>query len=272
LTPLSCDRVDYEGGQGLCVTQAKTLFGSTRGLVFDKQFHVLHTVQLTGIPSRVRVSPDGRFGAATNFVSGDSYATLGFSTRTDVIDMASGVVLFDLEKVQVRRDGQVIQGTDFNFWGVSFAADGRDFYATLGTGGSTYLIRGDLTTRQATVLRAGVECPSLSPDGRRIAFKMRNPGPVITWRVSVLDVATMADHPVADSRNVDDQVEWLDNDTVMYGRPSNPKDSAAATQAAPGVPATSTGSVSTDTWTVPADGSGSPKLVVPGAWSAVPIR
>jgi hypothetical protein len=90
--------------------------------------------------------------------------------------------------------------------------------------------------------------------------------------VSVLDVATMADHPVADSRNVDDQVEWLDNDTVMYGRPSNPKDSAAATQAAPGVPATSTGSVSTDTWTVPADGSGSPKLVVPGAWSAVPIR
>jgi hypothetical protein len=241
-------------------------------MIFDSQFRVLHTVQLAGIPSRVRVSPDGSHGAVTDFVSGDSYATLGFSTRTELIDMGTGAVLFDLEKLQVRRNGKVIQAADFNFWGVTFAGDGQHFHATLGTGGRTYLIQGDLTTRQATVLRADVECPSLSPDGRRIAFKKRNPGPVITWRLSVLDLSTLVDHPVAETRNVDDQVEWLDNQTLIYGSPSNPKDTAAAAQAAPGVPATSTGSVSTDTWTVPADGKGAPKLLVPGSWSTVAVR
>ena len=43
----------------------------------------------TGMPSRARVSPDGRYGAVTLFVTGHAYADRGtFSTQTTLIDMA----------------------------------------------------------------------------------------------------------------------------------------------------------------------------------------
>ena len=86
--------------------------------MFNADFKELHRVALTGLPSRARVSPDGRYGAVTTFVTGDSYATVGtYSTRTDIIDMRTGTVLFDLEKLVVTRNGKPFQATDFNFWG-----------------------------------------------------------------------------------------------------------------------------------------------------------
>ena len=54
---------------------------------------------------------------------------------------------------------------------------------------------------------------------------------------------------LAETRNVDDQVAWLDDSTIIYGLEN--ADSPA----------------STDTWAVPADGSGAPRLLVAGAWS-----
>ncbi len=42
------------------------------------------------------------------------------------------------------------------------------------------------------VLRTGVECPSLSPDGTRLAFKKRIAEPS-EWRLAVLDLATLQD-------------------------------------------------------------------------------
>jgi hypothetical protein len=266
LSSLHCDRVDFEGGRGLCLRRATNFLGSTEATVFDDHLRSLRTVELSGYPSRARVSPNGRYGATTTFVSGDSYATMGqFSTRTDIIDLSSGRVLFNLEKLDVSKDGQPFRAADFNFWGVTFANDGHTFYATLGTGGATYLLKGDLATRQAVVLASGVECPSLSPDGTRIAFKARNPGSVVTWRVSVLDLATMQSHPLAETRDVDDQPAWLNNNTVMYGLVEN------SSGAAPGVlPALTTGgSIPTDTWATPANGSGTPQLLVRGAWSTV---
>src|SRR6202042_1123993 len=142
LSSLHCDRVDFEGGRGLCLRRATSFFGSTEAVVFDNHFRTLHTVELSGYPSRTRVSPDGRYGATTTFVSGDSYATMGqFSTRTDIIDLSSGRVLFDLEKLKVSKAGQPFRAADFNFWGVTFADDGHTFYSTLSTGGTNYLIR-----------------------------------------------------------------------------------------------------------------------------------
>jgi hypothetical protein len=271
LSSLRCDRTDFEGGVGLCLTRSTSLFGSTRAIIFDDHFRILHTVELSGYPSRARVSPDGRYGATTTFVSGDTYATLGqFSTRTEIIDLASGRILFSLENLTVTRDGQTSRAVDFNFWGVTFAGDGHTFYATLGTGGSTYLIKGDLTTRHAVVLRSGVECPSLSPDGTRIAFKARNPGPVVSWRLSVLDLATLKSYPLAETRDVDDQPAWLDNNTVIYGLVTNPSNLSAPSATQSVLPALTTGgSIPTNTWEVPADGSGSPHMLVAGAWSTV---
>jgi hypothetical protein len=38
-----------------------------------------------------------------------------------------------------------------------------------------------------------------------------------TWRLHVLDLTTMQDRALGETRSVDDQAEWLDNSTVLYG-------------------------------------------------------
>jgi high-affinity iron transporter len=271
MTSLSCDRVDFEGQVGLCLNRPTSgLLIQTSATVFNAHFKVLHQVALTGLPSRARVSPDGRYGSVTTFVTGDSYAAAGtYSTRTDIIDMQTGTVLFDLSQLAVTRDGKPFSSTDFNFWGVTFANDGRHFYATLGTGGQTYLIEGDLTTRRATVIASNVECPSLSPDNTRIAFKQRLPGPGVAWRLSVLDLATLQVRHLAETRSVDDQVEWLNNTTVLYGVLADPS-IAALNPLSPSTPSIANGApLVTDTWSIPADGSGTPRLFTSGAWSEV---
>jgi hypothetical protein len=271
-TPLQCDRVDYAAGRGICLRlDPQSLTVKSTATVFDDRFHRVATLHLPGYPSRARVSPDGRLGATTEFVSGDSYADVGFSTRTNIIDLRTGAVVLDLEKLTVRRDGDVIQAVDFNFWGVTFAKESRRFYATLGTGGHTYLVQGDVVTKEATVLRDGVECPMLSPDNTKIAFKQRVPGSTVTWRVAVLDVVTLADHPLAETRDIDDQPQWLDDDTVMYGL-TRPIDLGGA-WVPPGLPLIASGTrVPADTWAVPADGSGTPRRLLEGSWSADPVR
>ena len=277
VTSLKCDRVDFNVDRGIClIRDLQGVATTTRAIVFDSQFRPVKTVDLAGYPSRTKVSPDGRWGATTTFVNGDSYATLGsFSVRTDIIDLHEGDIAFDLEKLTVRRDGEVFQNPDFNFWGVTFASDGRTFYATLGTGGGTYLVKGDLVTREATVVRPDVECPSLSPDNRLIAFKKRltGSGQVGTWRLSVLDLATMSERPLAEGRNVDDQAAWLDDHTVLYGLISDPDQAAEIQRGTPGLsPLLSGAGLATDTWTVPADGSGEPQMLRPGSWSTSVVR
>jgi hypothetical protein len=275
-TSMTCDRVAFESGRGIClVRDLQGVVTTTRAIVFDSRFRPLHTVDLAGYPSRTTVSPDGRWGATTTFVNGDSYATMGaFSVRTNIIDLRAGAIALDLEKLSVRRDGDVIQSPDFNFWGVTFAADNRTFYATLGTGGRTFLVKGDRVTHEAEVVHPDVECPSLSPDNRRIAFKHRisGEGPETVWRLSVLDLATMTEHPLAERSSVDDQAAWLDDDTVMYGLVSDPAAAAEIQRATPGLDPLATGGLATDTWVVPADGSGAPRRLRTGSWSTHVVR
>ena len=189
------------------------------------------------------------------FVSGDSYAPGSFSTRTTVIDTASGESLGDLEQYTVLRDGTPFKALDFNFWGITFASHNR-IYATLGTGGRTYLIEADVDSKRATIRHENVECPSLSPDGTRIAFKKRmaSAGGRLLWRLHVLDLRTGVETALGETRSVDDQAEWLDAGTVTYALPSDSK---------PG---------STDVWSVPADGSGSPANILSAAWSPAFVR
>jgi len=153
--------------------------------------------------------------------------------------MDSGAHLVDLEHFSVWQNRKQVQSPDHNFWGVTFdPADSGHFFATLGTGGHTYLVEGDVATRTVKILRDGVECPSVSPDGKRIAFKQRVSGGGVLdvkWRLSVLSLDSLADHPLAETRNVDDQAEWLDDATVLY-------------------------SVESDIYAVAADGSGAPRL------------
>ncbi|HET9773306.1 MAG TPA: hypothetical protein VFS16_20610 [Acidimicrobiia bacterium] len=253
ITRYPCRRVAMAAGRGLCLAeQQDDPFGSPyEARIFGPDFATVGALPLAGLPSRARVSSDGRYGAATVFVTGDSYAPTTFSTRTTLFDLAAGTSLGDLESFTATNGGKRFQSVDFNFWGVTFApADSNRFYATLGTGGHTYLIEGDVAGRTVRVLRDGVECPSVSPDGARIAFKSRvdggGLGGDVKWRLSVLSLDTLAEHPLAETRNVDDQAEWLDDGTVLYGLES-------------------------DTWAVPADGTGSPRLFASRADSLVVV-
>jgi hypothetical protein len=267
-TPLKCERVAYAGGRGICLSgNGGSLFSSTRAIVFNSDFESIFTIPLPGYPSRTQVSRNGEYGATTDFVSGDSYASAGFSTRTYIINLQTGKILFDLEQMPVYRNGNRIDSVNFNFWGVTFAPDNKHFYATLGSGNDTYLVRGDVNTQVATVLLSGIECPSLSPNGKQIAFKYRNPGATVTWRLSVLNLATMRSHPLAETRDVDDQAAWLNNSTVAYSLGETGTASAGSSS---GISAISAGaSIGTDTWTVPANGMGQPRLLLKGSWSVV---
>lgn len=219
VTPLQCDRVYYAGARGLCLgATAKRTYVAR---VFDEHFTTLHTLPLTGAPSRTRLSPDGRRAAFTVFDEGHSYADGVFSTRTTIVDTMAGTAIGELESWTVTRDGAPFKNADFNFWGVTFAPDGNTFYATLRTKGSAYLIEGNVDARTATVLLQGAECPSLSPDRARVAFKKRLGGAGGWWQLSLYDLSTHAVRALSgDSESVDDQVEWLDAANLIYFRPN----------------------------------------------------
>jgi hypothetical protein len=242
---LACERVYFAAGHGLCLSTAETGIDYT-ATFFDSSLKPLHELPIAGLPSRARVSPDGRYGAITVFVNGHAYLSNGgFSTVTTIVDMYSGRELANLESFAVSEDGHPVDAVDFNFWGVTFAKDSNRFYATLRTKGHYYLVEGNVRQRTMRILRDRVECPSLSPDGTRIAYKSRI-GDENRWRLKVLDVATLRAHPVAEKRAIDDQVEWLDDSTLIY-------------------------SDGLDVYTVPADGGGAPRLVVRDATSPVSL-
>ncbi|WP_329182580.1 TolB family protein [Streptomyces sp. NBC_01477] len=243
---VTCLRFYAAGGTGICLQAERgAVNDSYRALVLDSRLRTTRRVDLAGIPTRARVSPSGRMAAWTVFVGGDSYAGTNFSTRTSILDTRTGALQPTLEDYAVTRDGKRVRAADVNFWGVTFADD-THFYATMATGGRTYLIRGDVRARTAVTLRENVECPSLSPDGTRIAFKKRVKGlPAdAPWRLYVLDLATLRDHPTAETRSVDDQAVWTDDHTLAYSMP---------------------GDYGSDLYTVPADGSPAPTLLAPSA-------
>ena len=223
VTPLQCDRVYYAGTRGLCLTAVteKPGVASYVARIFDEHFSQLKTFTLTGPPSRTRLSPDGRRAAFTVFDEGHSYADGVFSTRTTIVDTIAGTAIGELESWKVTRDGAPFFNKDFNFWGVTFAQDGNTFFATLRTQGSAYLIQGQVDTREARVLMQGAECPSLSPDQSRIAFKKRLGGSGGWWQLSLYDVSTRGVRALSgDTESVDDQVEWLDTSSLIYFRPN----------------------------------------------------
>jgi hypothetical protein len=238
---LACERVYEAGGHGICLWVAASGV-DYRMKVFDARRGTVHEEPLTGLPSRARVSPSGRWGSMTTFVSGDAYTSPGsFSTRTTILDMRTGKAVAGLEQFSVEKDGHTIDSPDFNFWGTTFAHDDDTFYATLATGGKTYLVKGSLRERHMRVIHENVECPSLSPDETRIAYK-KLVGGKGHWRLHVLDLATGRDVALSERRSIDDQVEWLDDGIVLYGD-------------------------GTSVWAARADGTGAPEKVLARAAS-----
>jgi hypothetical protein len=241
----ACQRVYYAGGRGLCLAL------SGQGVeyearIFDERMKTVHELPVEGIPSRARVSRDGRVGSFTTFVTGHSYAASGaFSTRTMLVDLESGEEIANLERFRVIKDGRTFDAPDFNFWGVTFAEDSSRFFATLASGDHHYLVEGDIPSRTVRIRSDGVECPSLSPDGTRIAFKSRIGQD--QWRLEVLDLNSGARVLLGEPRSVDDQPEWLDGGWIAYGRDG-------------------------DVWAVRSDGKGRPRRLLADAESPAALR
>lgn len=253
LTGLHCERVYFAGGRGICISrEVEYLSARTLATFFDNTFRGHVTFRTDGIPSRARVSPDGRHAVLTSFVLGHSYADSDFSTATILLNAETGVSLGNLEEFTVYQNEREIDYPDFNYWGVTFSRDGNTFYATLRFNRTPYLVRGNIQERTIDVLHEGVECPALSPDETRVAFKKM----VATghWQLTVLDLTTFDETPLAETNSVDDQAEWLDNAHVLYGlaNPSPPPLQSL--------------------FVVPADGSGEPALFLQAAASPAVVR
>ncbi|MEU9253453.1 TolB-like translocation protein [Streptomyces sp. NPDC048270] len=247
---LTCRRFHAAAGTGVCLRSAPgALAQDNQAVIVDAELRTLRSFPLAGTPSRARISPSGRFAAWTVFVSGESYGAAFFSTRTAILDTRDWRLDANLEEFAILMDGRQYRAADVNFWGVTFARDDDTFYATLGTADRTHLVRGSISRRTVTALAQNVECPSLSPDETRIAYKKRVRAGASLWREHVMDLGTLREHPLAEKRSVDDQALWLDDGTLAYALPAE------------GAPDT------TDLWTAPADGSGAPRLLAPSASS-----
>jgi hypothetical protein len=251
-TGTACDRVYATAEVMSCLVTERGVVTKYRLDELSTDGSVLQSASVPGIPSRTRLSPDGSLVASTTFVSGHSYMQVGFSTATAIRDVG-GSSHGDLEKFQLNINGKDVAPVDRNVWGVTFVDDNL-FYATVGTGGHTYLVKGDLAARTLTSVRENAECPSVSPDGTHIAYKVANEGDP-HWTFAVLDLATGTQTVLAgETANVDDQAEWLDDDTILYGLPRADE---------PGV---------TDVWTLDTRADATPELLIQQAWSPSVVR
>jgi hypothetical protein len=262
VSTLNCDRVHAAtsgAGRGICLEAKRGALTTYHAHLFDNQLRTTASIDLAGAPSRTRMSADGTLAAITVFVSGHSYSSPGFSTRTSIIDAQSGRLIgADLEQFAVVKDGQPFKASDFNFWGVTFTPDSKSFYATLQTNGQQWLVQGDIAQQRMTVIAPDVECPSLSPDGQRIAFKRRiKPPPQgrVVWQLVVRELASGQESVLSrETRNIDDQVEWLDNREIAYALPDETTPAA------------------TNTFALAIDGNSAPRLLAPLAYSPAVVR
>lgn len=255
---IACDRVAASLTAISCLRSERGIAPSYNARLYDAAGQAQELEwPLPGVPSRTRFSPDGSLVATTSFVTGHAYASIGFSTETVIHRTSDGESLGSLEEWSLIIDGEPSAPVDRNYWGITFVDD-TTFYATVGmtTIGQTYLVKGDIEARTMTSVLESVECPSLSPDGERIAFKRvtSGAGPTVHWTPAIYDIAsgtvTVLD---IESRNIDDQIAWLDDDTLLYGAPNDtPGDS--------------------DIWALAADGASEPRLLIRHAWSPAVIK
>ncbi|WP_456823152.1 hypothetical protein [Cellulomonas sp. P5_E12] len=250
-TDVACDRVDVSGPLASCLRTIAGIATRWEAELLDSDWQPTENWGLPGIPSRTRLSDDATLVATTSFVTGHSYATVGFSTLTE-IHRSDGTSLGNVEDFALTVAGQPFTAADRNIWGVTFVDDDI-FYATAASqsAGQTWLVRGSLSDRTLTSVHDDAECPSISPDGTEVAYKkvVDTVAGQPVWALAVLDLASGDETLLPATRGVDDQAAWLDEDTLLYGLPRAD------------LPGT------TDVWEVDTSADAVPAVLIPGAWS-----
>lgn len=241
---LKCERASYAGGRGICLVRLGGEESKSFVEIFDSNFHVVRRMSVDGAPSRARVSADGRHAALTMFVTGEEDSGESSSAETSIVDLESGKQVVDLETLPLTKKGKPFSSDGLHFSAVTFAADDR-FYASLGSEAASYLVEGSLRDQKLKVIADGVDSPSLSPDGTRLAFR-RVVGGDGNWRLFVLDLRTMKATRLAGNDPIDDQAEWLDDARVAYVNDNK-------------------------LWEVAANGSGRPREILSYAYSPTVI-
>ena len=210
-----CVRVHLAADTGVCVSRDEgtaplfttTFFASINPNVEIKSYP-------SALPSRARISPEGTFSAVTAFVSGGSYEDIGSDTTTIVTidEIDSTRLVRGGNQLEVNADEDKYQVLDAQYWGMSFA-DEDEFYITGFYGDEAEVMHGTLTDMTVEPTGWVGSCPSLSPDDATLVFKEMTPN---GFQLVAVDVESQTTWKLGETRSVDDQVEWLDNDTILY--------------------------------------------------------
>lgn len=252
ITEIDCERVDLNEHRGICLSAAGGLTQTATGRILNQ--NLASTVEFpVNKPSRATVSPSGNIVAWTGFTQGHSYLQAGeFATVTQLISVEEGVAA-DLEfGFQTFWDGVHYLEADRNYWGVTFVDD-NTFYSTMGSAGQTVLVKGDISAGLLEVVYENASCPEISPDGSTIVAKEQRGD---AFQLIAIDVATGQRRDLGETEMVDDQVEWIDEDTIAYARPNS-----SGTDEEPAF----------DIWAVDLDEGSEPRLLIPFADSPAAI-
>jgi hypothetical protein len=209
-----CQRVGSGGGRAVCVWQRASKSAPYVGAVLTAAMHLEHRFVLPGAPESVAVRGDGLVGAFTvgAYVDRDDAPKAApVLTRVYLVDLQTGQPLGGLQQFRLIPNGIWHGRSAPSFADVSFdPAHLNRFYATMTGVGGSYLVLGDYTRRTLTVLRRGGAQFAISPAGTRAAFVA--PG----GRLSVLDLGTLRERALAETRRVEGQPVWLDTRRVAY--------------------------------------------------------
>jgi hypothetical protein len=247
VTDLSCLRLHYAGGRGLCATYDGD--GSSARYVahvFDHRFIRGARIELDGVPTRIRIAPTASVGAITTYAEEETAAGERLASHTRIIDLQTGQSVADLRAFAIDHHSFRPLDGPHDIASIAFE-DGDRFFATVSTASARYLAAGSLSERRLRTLRAGFANEALSPDGRRLAAKRLDEARGF-WRLSVIDLATWAERELPQgTHSVDDQVEWLDDNHLVYHDADGDR---------------------TSLWVVAADGSTAPRVLIKDAYSA----
>ena len=254
ITSLACSRLHYAGGRGLCAVQEQSVGSGTTtnvAYVFDRSATPGRRIALDGIPTRLRVSPNGRVGAITTYAEEESPQGERLVSRTRIVDLLHGNVVADLSDFRLDQVDTPDITDPVDITGLTFERDADRFFATAVTPTERYLMAGSVRERRLSVIRPGIASEAISPDGTNLIAKrlVRERG---FWQLVVIDLQTWTEHDLPQGpRSVDDQVEWFDDNHVVY---HDVDDEGTAL------------------WLLPVDGSSGPRVLIKDAYSGAVQR